>query len=246
MNTLQILLVEDNLTYALEVEMLLSEMGYQIAATLDNGDEALHFILDNQPDLILMDIHLKGSRTGLDIAKEIQHLKIPIIFTTVSTDKQDFEDAHKAYSFGYLVKPFNKLTLQSAIERTIKALFPENELNEEDVWREDEFFRNCFLIKAHNVLHKVSVEDINFIHGEGNYCTLHAKGKKYVVKISLKKMLDLLDRERFLPVHKSYMVQLDKVDSIDVVTNKIHVGQEVIPLGRNFKPKLLGKFRLLK
>lgn len=247
MTSLRILLVEDDPSAALDVEMLIDELGYELIAKIDNGQQALHEIQAVQPDLVIMDIELKGKLSGLDIAKEIKHLEIPVIFTTSYRDKEVFESTKSTYSFGYLVKPFDRLTLQSAIEQVVRALYNEEVLlSGDEVWKEDLLVRDCFLIKNQNLLHKVFLDDISYIQGEGNYCTLFAKGKKYVVKISLKKILNDLDLQRFAPVHKSYIVHLDKVDAIDVSTNKIIIDKDQLPLGRAFKQRLLERFKLLK
>ncbi len=91
MKNLQISLIEDNRSAALDVEMLLDEMDIKLAAIKDNGEDALQYIYEAQPDLIIMDIDMKGEKSGLDIAKEIDHLRIPIIFTTSYKDKKSYE-----------------------------------------------------------------------------------------------------------------------------------------------------------
>ena len=246
MSKLQILLVEDNPSAALDAEMLIAEMGYELLATVDNATAALEKIYAHQPDLILLDIHLRGDATGLDIAREIKPLQIPIIFTTAIRDEQIFVEAKRMHSFGYLVKPFDKLTLQGAIESVVKTLFSGNYLSQQDAWTEDVLMKNCLLIKQNNVLQKVNLEDILFIEGEGNYCTIYAKGKRFVLKMSLKKILEELDKERFMPVHKSHIVQLDKLESVDLANNLLTVGDKQVPLGKHFKARLMNRFKTLK
>lgn len=247
MEALRILLVEDDPSAALDVEMLLAEMGYQLMGVLSDGGTALSTILEEQPDFIILDIELKGKLSGIDIAREIKYLQIPVIFTTSFADKQLYEQARDTFAFGYIVKPFDKLTLQSAIEQAVKALHNEDMLGEADArWKEDLVVKDSLLVKHNNILYKVFYAEILFVQGEGNYCTLHTKLKKYVVKSSMRKMLGELPGELFCPAQKSFIVNLLMIDAIDTGSGKVFIGENEIPLGRNFKNKLLERFKLLK
>ncbi|MBK8562278.1 MAG: response regulator transcription factor [Saprospiraceae bacterium] len=245
MQILQVLLVEDDRSAALDVEMLLDEMGLKLASLKDNAVDALQYIYDEQPDLIILDLELKGDKSGLDIANEINHLRIPIIFTTSFKDKTTFEQTKSTYSFGYLVKPFNKLSLQSTIEQAVKVLFPEDEL-EGPGENELTIMPDMVLVKHVNMLYPVRYDNILFIQGEGNYCSIHTIQRKYLLKAPLKKMLEAMPPSEFAPIHKSFIVRLDKVESIDVGSGKLVVGKETLPLGRNFKNSFLSRFNQLK
>jgi DNA-binding LytR/AlgR family response regulator len=246
MQNLQVLLVEDDRSAALDVEMLLDEMGLKLAAVKDNADAALQYIYDEQPDLVIMDLELKGNKSGLEIAKEIDHLRIPIIFTTSYKDQKTYEQAKSTYSFGYLVKPFSKLSLQSMLEQAVKTLFPDDELEIPSNVVEGMVLANIILVKHLNVLYPVRFDSILFVQGEGNYCAIHTNQRKFMLKMSLRKMLESVPATEFAPIHKSFIVRLDKVESIDVGAGKLTIGKEVLPLGRNFKNAFLERFNMLK
>jgi DNA-binding LytR/AlgR family response regulator len=247
MQNLQVLLVEDDRSAALDVEMLLDEMGLKLASVKDNAEEAIHFIYQEQPDLVIMDLELKGEKSGLDIAKEINHLRIPIIFTTSYKDKKSFEAAKSVYSFGYLVKPFDKLSLQSTLEQAVKTLFPEGGLEDPSPATDSvAVLPGTVLVKHVNVLYPIRFEEILYIQGEGNYCSIHTEGRKFMLKLSLRKVLESVPSSDFAAIHKSFIVRLDKVDAIDVGSGKLNVGKDVLPLGRNFKNAFLERFSLLK
>lgn len=245
--SLQVLLVEDDKSAALDVEMLLEEVGLKLMAVIDNADEAIKFIYQEQPDLIIMDVALRGAATGLDIAKEIKHLRIPVVFTTSYNDKKVFEEAKTAYSFGYLVKPFDKLSLLSTLEQAVKVLYPsEDNLELPTGAVAGDVLRGVILVKHVNTLYPVRFEEILFIQGEGNYCSIHTENRKFMLKMSLRKLLEAIPPNEFSPVHKSFIVRLDKVESIDVGSGKLVVYKEVLPLGRNFKNAFLERFNVLK
>ena len=245
MNSLRILLVEDDPIAALDVEVLLSDLGYTLIATVDNGEAARKASFAEQPDLVILDIQLKGELTGLDVATLIAPLHIPIIFTTYHRDQATYEAASKAYSFGYLVKPFDKLTLQNSIEQAVKAIYSENVLDKTDAteWADNYLLKDRFLIKSNGIFHKVLVSDILYIKGDGNYSLIHTRERRFIVKISLKKMLEKLSPHEFVPSHKQYIVQLDKVDTVDTAFNQIAINTDSLPLGRHFKKEFLDRFQ---
>ncbi|MBI1226566.1 MAG: response regulator [Bacteroidetes bacterium] len=243
MQNLHILLVEDDASAALDVEMLLDELGIKLSCKKENAADALNYIYSEQPDLIIMDIELQSDKSGLDVAKEIVHLRIPIIFTTSHEDKALFEASKSVNSFGYLVKPFNKISLQSTLEQAFSKLCPADELVDSSLGAA---LQDKVLVKHVNILYPVSFDEILYIQGEGNYCSIHTQARKYLLKISLRKILESMPSNQFAPVHKSFIVHLGKVESVDIGSGKLTVGKEVVPLGRNFKNSFLERFNILK
>jgi CheY-like chemotaxis protein len=88
---LNLLIVEDSVSYAVELEQLATEIGYNVIAVTDNSADALDIIFSQQPDIILMDICIKGRLSGIDIGKRIKHLDIPILYITSFDDKKTFD-----------------------------------------------------------------------------------------------------------------------------------------------------------
>jgi len=114
---IKIFIVEDEFAIAMDMELRLSKMGYEVLGNADNYNDVLSFLSSNVPDVLLMDIHIKGDKNGIDIAKEL-HSKynIPIIFVTAFADSKTFQEAIETQPFGYLTKPFKDADLQFAIE----------------------------------------------------------------------------------------------------------------------------------
>ena len=246
MGKFQILLVEDSPSFAFEVEMLIEELDYELLSTVDNAEGALAAINQFRPDLILMDIELKTKLTGLDVANFVKHLNIPIIFTTSFNDQETYKKAQESHFYGYLVKPFDRLSLQSAIENAVKRItLNTQEMNRQENLTADIANNNRLLIKQNGVLRKIDTNEILFIQGEGNYSTLITPGKRFVVKMSMKKLMESLKTE-IVPVHRSYCVRLDKVDGIDTKEDLIIIGEHKLPLGRRYKTAVLERFDLLK
>lgn len=117
----KVLIVEDEFPIAMDIELRLSQMGYEVLGIADNYDDIFNFLSRLHPDVLLMDIHIKGDKSGIDAAKEIlEKYNIPIIFVTAFADNNTFQEAVKTQPFGYLTKPFKDTDLQFAIEIAIQ------------------------------------------------------------------------------------------------------------------------------
>lgn len=129
MKPIRILIVEDDKIIALIIETKLTALGYVICGNVSKGEEAIHLITQETPDLILMDIKLKGTLDGIETAEEIrkQH-DLPIIYLTGNTGDEIVERAKQTQPFGYIVKPFNTSELEAVIQITLYRHRIENEL----------------------------------------------------------------------------------------------------------------------
>ena len=112
-----ILIVEDENIVALDMRMRLESMGYRVLDVADSGDKAIECAIGLAPDLVLMDIKLKGGVDGIEAARQLRdRTGVPIIFVTAFTDEKTLERAKLASPYGYIVKPFHERELRIAIE----------------------------------------------------------------------------------------------------------------------------------
>ena len=113
----RILIVEDEKIIALDIQFILESFGYQICGVVSSGEECIKKASQTHPDLILMDIKLKGSMDGICAAKQIQsHHNIPVIYLTAYGDKNSLRRVDKTKPFGYISKPFEETELQFKIK----------------------------------------------------------------------------------------------------------------------------------
>ena len=120
MTAAKILIVEDEGIIAKSLKAVLEELGYGISSITASGEEAIEKVKKDKPDLVLMDIMLKGDINGIEAAKKIKSdFNIPVIYLTAYTDKQILEQAKIAEPFGYIVKPFEDRELYSTIEMAL-------------------------------------------------------------------------------------------------------------------------------
>jgi len=116
-----VLIVEDEWIVSLELQEHLKQMGYGVIGSVDEGKHAIAKIVDNTPDVILMDIKLKGDMDGIEASQQIRkNFDIPVIYLTANTDKNTFVRAMSTNPYGYILKPFSSRDLNSAIECALR------------------------------------------------------------------------------------------------------------------------------
>jgi len=120
----RILIIEDEAIIAAEIKSTLSLLGHKVVGHAMNGDKALDLFASTEADLVLLDISIKGTLTGIDLAKIInEKYKIPFIYLTSYSDKVTLDKVKDTLPYGYIVKPFNENDLKVNIEL---ALFKHN------------------------------------------------------------------------------------------------------------------------
>ncbi|MBN1432650.1 MAG: response regulator [Methanomicrobiaceae archaeon] len=116
----KILVVEDEVMVAMTLEDTLEALGYEVVGTADNGGDAVRLAIEKEPDLILMDIRIRGDIDGIEAAERIaETLDIPVVFLTAHSDEQTLMRALKTQPYGFLIKPFRERELYSNIEMAI-------------------------------------------------------------------------------------------------------------------------------
>jgi PAS domain S-box-containing protein len=130
----RILIVEDEAIISLDIKRLLSSSGY-LAAVTATSDQAIRAIDASAPDLVLMDIQIKGPVDGIDTASQIRKkFRVPVVFVTAHADKKTLERARETQPFGYIVKPISALSLTSTIEMALHKHRTEQQLEEHRSW----------------------------------------------------------------------------------------------------------------
>jgi PAS domain S-box-containing protein len=131
----KVLIVEDEAIISLDIKRLLSSSGYGVAAVAATSEQAIRAIETTPPDLVLMDIHLKGTKDGIETALQIRDtFRLPVVFVTAHADKATLERARETEPFGYIVKPISALSLTSTIEMALHKHHVERQLEEHRAW----------------------------------------------------------------------------------------------------------------
>lgn len=237
LNSFNILIVEDDMLVGTHISMLLTQAGYEVSGILTQGEMVLEQLKTVRPDLILMDIKLKGELDGIDTAKQVyQSFKIPVIFLTANSDSATFERAKEAYPIAFMGKPFKALDLTRAIElaasRMIETTFPISQ-NGKKVSVEQALLTDRIFVRDKNRMVKLKFEDIHYIKAERNYCQIFTEGKNYLLSVPLKTFEKRLTSSFFERVHRSFIVNLKQIDEID--ESYVYCRKQAIPISKSHK-----------
>jgi len=237
-----ILIVEDEELYASKLEMLVEIVGHNVLEVVDNSQDALAIVNEKTPDLILMDINIQGDHDGIELADLIHQKKeIPILFISSLKDDSTFRRVSRTQPVGFLLKPFDELQLQRSIDLIISQL-PEKapEKREED-WETGSFNKDFFFVKNRQQLEKVHLENILYLEADGRYTILQTDRKKYLIRIPLSELIAKLPTINFAKTHRSFIVNITKITSVDLQDNVIWLGDKMVPVSRREKEDFLKK-----
>ena len=127
----RILIAEDEALIAWELRDRLKRLGMTVVGVVDSAAAAIQAATHDRPDVVLMDIQLRGERNGIDAAQEMRQLGVPVVFLTAHSDRATLERAQQTEPFGYIVKPFQERDLVAAIESAIQRHSVERQLKRE-------------------------------------------------------------------------------------------------------------------
>lgn len=245
MISLKIFIVEDEMIIAANIALQLSKLGYEVTGIEPTGEAAITHLKNNRPDLILLDIQLKGKLNGIDLAKRVQNqYAIPIIYLTANTDDFYFNQAKETKPAAFISKPFKNIDLQRAIELAAnQSEFPQLNGNSDTDPEASFILESCIFVKHHEKMVKIAIEKIKFIEADRNYCRIYAKDKEFLLVMSLKELDKKLPEAHFMRIHRSFIVNLSKID--EVAKNHLVLGRKVIPLSKSYKGALLKRLQTI-
>ena len=238
MNKIKIGLVEDEVIIADDIQALLLEMGYECTEPCGNYGEAIAMLTDQRPDMAILDINLGGKKDGVDISKYIRaNFDMPFIFLTANSDPATVARARETRPNAYLVKPFHRADLYTAIEVALYNFNHDRGAKQESEPKGKKLLQNALFIKEGEYFHKVNFEDILYLSSEHVYVTVHTAQRKFLVRASMQEYIENFDPTVFLRVHRSYVANIQKVEKIN--TANIIIAGEEVPISKNFREELL-------
>ncbi len=248
MTNIRIFAIEDDPVFLTGLERMIEECGYALAGSAGRPEPLLNRLEQDAGsiDLVLMDINIRGSLNGIELAKKVKEYGVPVIFLSGYEDPQTYQAAQEASPFGYLVKPVRKITLQSAIDSAILR-FGEPSLAAEAfrLWQENELLNDALFVKVGDRYIKVFISDIHFVEAEGNYIIIHTRENRYAVKMSLKQFKHRLSARRFIQVHRRYLVQLTRIDSVNLSASELETAGRKLSIGASYKSELMDRLNKL-
>lgn len=251
-----ILIVEDELLIAADIQRALVRLGHSPLEPVDNSEEALDMLSAQAVELVLMDININGETDGIATALQVRRqFNIPVVFLTARTDTPTLNRAKVAQPYGYITKPYTDDMLKVQVELalynayqlpasrpapslTLAELTPEAAAPARQE-KADDFL---FVRKGARWV-KVQFVDILFFESRQNYVQLHTATEQMVFDSTLKELEQKLPAS-FLKTHRSYIVNLGHVIAYE--DGYVEIGKEqFLPVSRTCMPDLKNRLHLL-
>jgi DNA-binding LytR/AlgR family response regulator len=241
MVAIKLVIAEDDEVVALNLKFTLQDMGYVVLAHFTKGEALLQNNLTREADLVILDIDLPGELDGVEVATALQENNLPYIFLTAQSDQATIHRAKLTRPLAYLVKPFDKATLQSTIElavyqHRVKARGPQANL--QGYQPDDSIF-----VKARARLEKVKVKDVLWVEASDIYAELYTESGKYVVNYPLKVLEEKFPESLFFRVHRSFLVNLQEIEAID--EHDLIIRNKRVPIGKTYRAKLMARLEIM-
>lgn len=214
----KILIIEDEIMISDYIFEMLSESGFTNIEIANDCKEAISKMNFFKPEILLMDINVEGKDTGIELAKQKNDEAI-IIYITAQNDSATIQNAIATNPLSYLTKPIKKTDLLAAIQ--LASFKTES---------------NQIAIKNGHHEIVINYDDLWYIKSDGNYIDLFTKTKKFAIRETLEKFYDKLNKDQFLRIHRSIVVNKSKITS--KTSYSIFINSIELPISRNYKKNI--------
>lgn len=237
MNKIRCLVVDDEELARTLLENYIGRLPHlELVGQCKDPLEAMQVLQNESVDILFLDIQMPGL-TGVEFLRTLK-IRPVVIFTTAYPDY-----ALEGYTLDvidYLLKPFS-------FERFVQAVNKAGEMlrlkagngNPAPAVPEEEPARDFILVKSEHKIHRIKYDDILYIESMREYVAYHTPNGRILSLNSLKSLEEELPAGRFLRIHKSYIVAMDKIDTLE--GNLLHVGKEKLPIGASYREEVLGR-----
>ncbi len=247
-----VLVVEDESIVSKDIQHSLKKLGYSVVGAANSGEQAVSLALEHMPDIILMDIMLKGEMNGIEAADAIRkETNIPVIFLTAYADESTLAKAKVTQPYGYIIKPFKEIDIHTSIEMALYKHKKETEvLKERDllyslVENKEVTGRDIMFVKSNSRLVKLKTGDIYYVEALKDYVVINTLNTRYTIHSTMKDIEAKLPESDFIRVHRSFIVRLDKIVAIEQPNLILENDKKVIPIGGSYKDDLAKRLNLV-
>lgn len=224
MDQLNIMVVEDNSLIAFELKSNIEEMGHKVVRTSATALGAIKQLDEHEKiDLVLLDINLKGDKDGVSVARELEKKGIPFIFLTSYYDNITLERVKDTNFAAFIPKPYTDLDLRLNIELA----------HRKNSMKTVERKKTFYIYNDNKMNKKIMYDDILYIKSDDNYSVFHTEDKKILVRVPMKNLPEELGDDRFFRIHRSYMVNTDKIQSFS--NNAVIINSETLPISNSYR-----------
>jgi DNA-binding LytR/AlgR family response regulator len=250
---MKVIIAEDEPLFANTLEMFVDKLGYELVALAGNSEDFLETFAQHEADVALLDIMIEGKLDGIGVAEHINESAnpIPIIFITSHNAPEVFERAKRTKPYAYLIKPFVEADLERTIELAVyqyhytKINEDWNEKEDFNTWHHDVLGGDCLFVKVDAKLEKIRIQDIAYLIVEDKYLQLFTLQKKYLVRMTLKEIIEKLPHNNFVQIHRNYIVNIQHVSDIDLKHDTINILGQHLTISKRLKDYFLNRLNKL-
>lgn len=226
----KIVIVEQDIPRAAKLSLQLGQLGYQITGIFSRAKDALSFIEQELPDLILLEDQFKGQLNGIEAKSEKRNGSSPVVYfdrNQTETIQDYLSDKIKSK------KRFLKKIISESLLCTSKSMERQS----------PSILKDRIFVRYHDKMVKIALSDIHYIEADRNYCKVYSKNRKYLLVCTLKEVNDKLKDKRFLRIHRSYIVNIAHIDEIG--SNHVVISSHALPLSKNMRPELFQHLQVI-
>ncbi|GAB3006257.1 LytTR family DNA-binding domain-containing protein [Niabella terrae] len=227
------LIVDDNKVARLLLRQILEKLnGVTVAGECENAVAAKQFIEAHEVDILFLDIEMPGMN-GLELLRMLPQRPLTIL----TTGKQGYAvEAFELNVVDYIVKPFSLARVMLSIERAKELISAKN------VQMAPDITSDFLFVKDNKVIRKLDINSLLWMEAKGDYVKIHIPEKSYVVHGSLKAIEDKFPSQKFIRVHRSYIIAINKIDYIE--DRVVYIHNQAIPISESYKDALLKSLQL--
>lgn len=240
MRKIKILVVEDEVIIADNICAALRALGYETLEPALSYTEAMDTIQSETPDIAILDIYLLGTKTGIDVARQIvDFYDFPFIFLTANSELTTLNLAKELMPSAYLIKPFSKEELFTSIEIALHNFSKGiDKIDDQKV-----IIKNSFFIKEKGAYNKIIFDDILYLKSAHVYIEIiQINNQRLLIRTSLSDIISKLD-QRFIRIHRGYVVNANHIEKIMIKSVKIK--DVILPIGKKYNKNLIDRVKFL-
>ncbi|HAD95875.1 MAG TPA: hypothetical protein DCG19_00640 [Cryomorphaceae bacterium] len=240
----RVLILEDQKLHLAKALKFCKDNGYETVGHTNNAEEAFRLVFALKPDVALVDIRLKGERSGIDFATSIRKEKdLAIIFVTSLISDEVLRQASEVQPEAYLVKPYDAASLKAAVELAVYQGENSKKTGIPAMAEAEQTHPDHLFVKIGKMFKKLAYKDVNLIKTtRDKYIDIHlSSGRTVSVRKSLNQMEELLPAY-FWRVHRNHIVNSRKIEGVDTGWNHVQVGDEEVSIGRSYRKDISEKF----
>jgi DNA-binding LytR/AlgR family response regulator len=230
-NQVKIVIVDDESAFQETLARYLKKAGFEKIIFADSFDKGKLLVEAIHPDIILLDVDLRETKTGIDLGTHIRlkNPHTPIVFFTNNFDEKTYAAAKLVRPSAFLDKEVTGLKVMQAIELALNS-------HNDTVFNNEKFTAHDFLfVKIGQAFKKVSLSEIDYVFYADRYANLMIEGKSYALSKTMKDLSKILPHDQFIQTHQSYIVNVNRITHVSLANGEMEVAGKTLPIGVSYK-----------